>query len=185
MICRQYRYETLLALLPPPAERTAGGELPPLLAAELTLMDQLAVTFLKTYQVWHHRRLLVPLAQQPQRELAFIKRGLEVDAKNYHTWSYRQWLLAACYGPGAAADASNADSVLDEADGVWAGELDFVDAMLAQDVRNNSAWHHRFFVVYASRGQSTGEEERKRILRRELTCVHRFVGPVFPGDLTS
>ncbi|KJA18001.1 hypothetical protein HYPSUDRAFT_145674 [Hypholoma sublateritium FD-334 SS-4] len=166
-----YRYETLLALLPPPAEDADAGaqpDIPPLLAAELALMDELAVTFLKTYQVWHHRRLLVPLARQPRRELAFIQRGLAVDAKNYHTWSYRQWLLAACYGRGAAADPAMPDAVLDEAAGVWAGELDFVDAALAQDVRNNSAWHHRFFVVYGARGQADSEAERARIFRREL-----------------
>ncbi|KAF9485669.1 protein prenylyltransferase [Pholiota conissans] len=159
----QYRYETLLALLPEKFDET-----PPLLTSELRLMDELAVQFLKTYQVWHHRRLLVPLAKQPMRELAFIKRSLEVDAKNYHTWSYRQWLLASCYGLGAAADEANDDSVIDDAEEVWAGELDFVDAMLSQDVRNNSAWHHRFFVVYGCRGLPSSESERQRIFKREL-----------------
>ncbi|KAF8186392.1 hypothetical protein BJ912DRAFT_1022793 [Pholiota molesta] len=159
----QYRYETLLALIASSEQHSHE-----ILATELALMDELAVQFLKTYQVWHHRRLLVPLAKQPLRELAFIKRSLEVDAKNYHTWSYRQWLLASCYGPGAGADDENADSVVDDAEQVWAAELDFVDAMLSQDVRNNSAWHHRFFVVYGCRGQPATESERQRIIKREL-----------------
>ncbi|KAG6857972.1 hypothetical protein C0995_003655, partial [Termitomyces sp. Mi166 len=33
---------------------------------------------------------------------------------------------------------------------LWAGELDFVETIIVQDVRNNSAWHHRFFVVFQS-----------------------------------
>ncbi|GLB42223.1 putative protein prenyltransferase alpha subunit repeat [Lyophyllum shimeji] len=143
----QYRYETLLAIKAP-------------LDVELKLMDELAVSFLKTYQVWHHRRLLLMLTGNPGPELKFITESLKVDAKNYHTWSYRQWLLAFFND-----------------DDLWAGELDFVDAMLVQDVRNNSAWHHRFFVVFQS-GVREGETERGRIVRRELTYVKQNISLV-------
>lgn len=121
-------------------------------------MDELAVKFLKNYQIWHHRRLLVTLTKTPQAELAFIQKGLEVDEKNYHTWSYRQWLLA--HFDGITSDQGN----------IWDGELDFVDAMLKNDVRNNSAWHHRFFVVWGC-GVREGEEDRVEVFRRELTYV--------------
>jgi len=30
---------------------------------------------------------------------------------------------------------------------LWAGELDFVDSLLDADVRNNSAWNQRYFVI--------------------------------------
>ncbi|RDB27917.1 Protein farnesyltransferase/geranylgeranyltransferase type-1 subunit alpha [Hypsizygus marmoreus] len=143
----QYRYETLLAINAP-------------LDVELKLMDELAVSFLKTYQVWHHRRLLLTITRNPAPELAFIAASLKVDAKNYHTWSYRQWLLAFFND-----------------DDLWAGELDFVDAMLAQDVRNNSAWHHRFFVVFQS-GLREGETDRGRVIRRELTYVKQNISLV-------
>ena len=78
---RQYRYDTLVAIGAP-------------LETELKLMDELAVKYLKSYQVWHHRRLLVTLMRKPRPELTFITRSLAEDSKNYHTWSYRQWLLA-------------------------------------------------------------------------------------------
>ena len=45
-MCRQYRYHTILA--------TNAS-----LDEELKLMDILAIQFLKTYQVWHHRRLIL------------------------------------------------------------------------------------------------------------------------------
>ncbi|KAG6828819.1 hypothetical protein H0H92_006644 [Tricholoma furcatifolium] len=140
----QYRYETLLALNSP-------------LDKELKLMDELAVAFLKTYQVWHHRRLLLMITRKPQPELKFITESLKADVKNYHTWSYRQWLLA----------------FFNDED-LWAGELDFVDSMLVQDVRNNSAWHHRFFVVFQS-GLREGETDRARVIRRELTFVKQNI----------
>ncbi|KAJ2912650.1 hypothetical protein MD484_g7767, partial [Candolleomyces efflorescens] len=117
----QYRYETLLAISAP-------------LDVELKLMDELAVKYLKSYQVWHHRRLLVTIMRKPVPELAFITHSFSEDSKNYHTWSYRQWLLA----------------YFNDEEDLWAGELDFVEQMLGQDIRNNSAWHHRFFVVWAS-----------------------------------
>ncbi|CAL1699215.1 unnamed protein product [Somion occarium] len=165
----QYRYHTLLAIKAP-------------LDAELKLMDSLAVQFLKTYQVWHHRRLILTAIYSPppsnasglndptattsssakskpspesqaaaRTELAFITRVLMVDAKNYHTWSYRQWLLA----------------FFDDVH-LWEGELGFVERLLEEDVRNNSAWHHRFFVVFG-RGQLQGEEDRVAVLKRELS----------------
>lgn len=90
--------------------------------------------------------------KDPLPELAFIKQGLvEVDAKNYHTWAYRQWLLLHFN-----------DDIL------WGGELDFAEEMIDADVRNNSAWNHRFFVVWQS-GVRKGDEDREAVLRRELT----------------
>lgn len=118
---------------------------------ELRLMDELAVKYLKTYQVWHHRRLIVTETRKPVPELEFIAKSLKVDSKNYHTWSYRQWLLAYFND-----------------DGLWSGELDFVEHMLKNDLRNNSVWHHRFFVVFQS-GVRKGDEDRDAVVKRELT----------------
>ncbi|KAF9078821.1 hypothetical protein BDP27DRAFT_1441192 [Rhodocollybia butyracea] len=140
----QYRYETLLAI-------EANLE------DELRLMDELAITYLKTYQVWHHRRLLMLQIRKPAPELVFIARTFQVDPKNYHTWSYRQWLLAYFN------DAN-----------LWIGELDFVEELLNDDIRNNSAWHHRFFTVWQS-GVREGEEDRERVLRRELIYVKQSI----------
>jgi protein farnesyltransferase/geranylgeranyltransferase type-1 subunit alpha len=137
MIDRQYRYKTLLAIKAP-------------LDVELRLMDELAVKYLKTYQVWHHRRLLLTETRKPVPELAFIARSLKADEKNYHTWSYRQWLLAYFND-----------------DELWNGELEFVERMLKGDIRNNSAWHHRFFMVFQS-GTRKGDEDRDEVVRREL-----------------
>ena len=130
-------------------------------------MDELAEKHLKTYQVWHHRRLLLlrgaltagtPDPEDPsaiesgiKRELDFIERGLRTDAKNYHTWAYRQWLLAHFNPPSS----------------IWWKELEYIESMLEEDVRNNSAWHHRFFVVFQS-GVHEGDEDRDAAVKREL-----------------
>ncbi|KAJ3500519.1 hypothetical protein NLJ89_g9756 [Agrocybe chaxingu] len=71
----QYRYETLLALLTASSPSGVISPSDPLLEAEIELMDVLAVRFLKT------------------ASSSSSHRSLDVDVKNYHTWSYRQWLL--------------------------------------------------------------------------------------------
>jgi protein farnesyltransferase/geranylgeranyltransferase type-1 subunit alpha len=134
---RQYRYKTLMALKCP-------------LDDELELMNELAIKHLKTYQVWHHRRLLVQQTRNPGPELEFIANSLQNDMKNYHTWSYRQWILAYFND-----------------DELWSHELDFVESMLESDVRNNSAWHHRFFIAFQS-GVRNGDQDKDAIVRREL-----------------
>lgn len=117
-------------------------------------MNELAIKYLKTYQVWHHRRLLIADLRTPIPELKFIEKCLRKDSKNYHTWSHRQWLLA---------------HFVDD-DDLWEGELDFIENAIGDDVRNNSAWNHRYFVVFGCRVMR-GEKDRTRVARRELTYV--------------
>jgi len=117
-------------------------------------MNELVIKYLKTYQVWHHRRLLIADLRTPVPELKFIEKCLRKDSKNYHTWSHRQWLLA---------------HFVDD-DNLWEGELDFIETAIGDDVRNNSAWNHRYFVVFGCRVMR-GEEDRTRVARRELTYV--------------
>eukprot|EP01130_Rhizamoeba_saxonica_P005629 TRINITY_DN2244_c0_g1_i2.p1 TRINITY_DN2244_c0_g1~~TRINITY_DN2244_c0_g1_i2.p1 ORF type:complete len:174 (+),score=44.17 TRINITY_DN2244_c0_g1_i2:478-999(+) len=57
---------------------------------------------------------------------------LEKDAKNYHAWTIRQWALKFF--------------------GLWDNELEYVDKLLNLDVRNNSAWNQRFFVIESTTG---------------------------------
>lgn len=135
---RQYRYETLIATSAP-------------LEPELVLTNTLTKASPKTYQVWHHRRLLLTALRDPVPELAFNEEVLKADPKNYHTWSHRQWLLVH----------------FDQAD-LWASELPLVERLLADDVRNNSAWHHRFFVS-SENGNNAGTGEcSEDTVRREL-----------------
>jgi len=64
---------------------------------------------------------------QPLDELANTASVLRGDAKNFHVWSHRQWLLKRF--------------------AIWEGELDYVESLLQADLRNNSAWNQRHFVV--------------------------------------
>ena len=65
----------------------------------------------------------------PPTETAFLARMFAKDAKNYHVWSYRQWLVRHF--------------------SLWDSEVPYIESLLQSDVRNNSAWNHRWFVVFA------------------------------------
>ncbi len=63
----------------------------------------------------------------PRQEMEAAAATLAFDAKNYHAWAHRQALVAAW--------------------DLWDEELAFTEAVLADDVRNNSAWNQRFFIL--------------------------------------
>ena len=50
---------------------------------------------------------------------------------------------------------------------MWSGELAFVEELILIDLRNNSAWNHRFFVVYEN-GVRRGDEDRSMVDAREI-----------------
>lgn len=54
------------------------------------------------------------------------------DSKNYHVWSYRQYLVRKF--PQHLYTTT---------------ELASIEDLIAADVRNNSAWSHRFFLVFS------------------------------------
>lgn len=56
------------------------------------------------------------------------------DSKNYHVWTYRHWLVRHF----KLWDAPR--------------EIRDVEALLKSDVRNNSAWNHRFMLRFGPRG---------------------------------
>ncbi|KAL5317787.1 hypothetical protein ACEPPN_014886 [Leptodophora sp. 'Broadleaf-Isolate-01'] len=116
--------------------------------AELEWMNQVALDNQKNYQIWHHRQLLIehvyakissnPVAVQElvDSEIAFMTRMFAEDSKNYHVWSYRQYLVRKL-------DLFNQK------------EIESIETLLRTDVRNNSAWSHRFFVVFSDPSIST------------------------------
>lgn len=114
----------------------------------------MSLKYLKNYQIWyknplcaqtdqvskenadplpsyrHHRQVIMTkISTIPPTELSFLAQMFEKDYKNYHVWSYRQWLVRHF--------------------SLWDTELPYIETLLDEDVRNNSAWNHRWFVVFS------------------------------------
>lgn len=115
---------------------------------EIQWLNEVSLENLKNYQIWHHRRLLMDfyypeIESQPEEvarlaksEQDFLAQILAEDTKNYHVWSYRQYLVPKL--------------------GVFGGsEVRAAEALIDEDVRNNSAWSHRFFTVFSDPAHTT------------------------------
>mmetsp|Transcript_9270 Transcript_9270/g.17066 ORF Transcript_9270/g.17066 Transcript_9270/m.17066 type:complete len:212 (-) Transcript_9270:59-694(-) len=74
------------------------------------------------------------------------------DYKNYNGWSHRQFILQHF--------------------SLWNEELPFVEQLLDEDIRNNSAWNHRYTVV---RNQSwpLNDETRDRELTFAMQAIRK------------
>ncbi|WWC71526.1 uncharacterized protein I206_105484 [Kwoniella pini CBS 10737] len=145
----QFRMATLLALHKD-------------LEDELQLMNEFAIQNLKSYQVWHHRLLLLthisPL--DPSSEIDYIHQSLLPDPKNYHTWAYLHWLYSHFYTLGRISQKQ------------WQAELQWCEEMLRVDGRNNSAWGWRWFLRVARPGAEKGKDGLEDELKYALKAIH-------------
>ncbi|KAH0842564.1 Protein farnesyltransferase/geranylgeranyltransferase type-1 subunit alpha [Fonsecaea pedrosoi] len=126
---------------------------------ELDWLEDVSERNLKNYQIWHHRQYLVSLLPTfPPKEPEFITHILLFDAKNYHVWTYRQWLCRRFPDPLLTTDM----------------ELQAVDALINEDVRNNSAWNHRYFVCFGAEELAAIERSESRI-RKDVLASGKLV----------
>ncbi|EPS37100.1 hypothetical protein H072_9299 [Dactylellina haptotyla CBS 200.50] len=118
---------------------------------ELEWVQSIAKRYEKNYQIWHHRQLIIDHLDDPTGERAVTGEMFALDSKNYHVWTYRQWLVQRF-------------QLFDEE------ELAATASLLEEDVRNNSAWNHRYFIVLGRLGEAGPEEgvvERESELAKE------------------
>ena len=93
-----------------------------------------------------HRQKVIEWLNDPSEELALSEAVLAEDAKNYHAWQYRQWIITTF--------------------SLWDKELDYVNKLLTDDFRNNSAWNQRHFVITKTTGYT------EEVLAREVQYVY-------------
>ncbi|KAJ6180480.1 hypothetical protein N7519_010941 [Penicillium mononematosum] len=107
---------------------------------ELNWLNDVSLKYLKNYQIWHHRQVLLSSKAHfptfPPKEADFLMEMFAQDSKNYHVWTYRHWLVRHFR--------------------LWdqPRELEDVEFLLKADVRNNSAWNHRYMLRFGPRDTS-------------------------------
>lgn len=85
----------------------------------------------------HHRQVLMSskthFPEIPTKELDFLMEMFTQDSKNYHVWTYRHWLIRHFK--------------------LWdlPREIQDVNTLIKSDVRNNSAWNHRYMLRFGPR----------------------------------
>ncbi|XP_017063231.1 protein farnesyltransferase/geranylgeranyltransferase type-1 subunit alpha [Drosophila eugracilis] len=141
------------------------------LNAELEYLGKVIAQNSKNYQVWHHRRVIVEMLNDPSNELELTELALvnDGDAKNYHAWQHRQWAIRSFK--------------------LYDDELNFVDRLICEDQRNNSAWNQRFFVVKhfgftpdLIQRELSYTMNRIRIIKNNESAWNYLVGVMRQGD---
>lgn len=110
----------------------------------------------------------------PSKELDFTKAVLSEDAKNYHTWAYRQWVLSHFGGLDVTPITSNVPGAGSSPE-LWQGENEFTKTLLEQDIRNNSAFNHRWYCLFGRRmhGRDQLPAEVESVRDAEIRFVDR------------
>ncbi|EPZ36030.1 hypothetical protein O9G_002673 [Rozella allomycis CSF55] len=114
----------------------------------------------KNYQIWYHRQWCLENEKEIENVIEELNHladhAFNDDNKNYHAWSYRQWIL------------KNFNVSSDQ-------ELDFVEKMIDLDVRNNSAWNHRFFIL--TRDESVNWENELAYVWKKINLAPNNEAP--------
>ncbi|QPG75169.1 hypothetical protein FOA43_002517 [Brettanomyces nanus] len=155
-----YRYKNIKKIV----EETDKEGWHRVLEDELKWCGRVALANEKNYQIWHYREDIIELMishlyggdsdkyDVEKEEFPIIETLIDRDEKNYHVWTHRRWLVERFKMYGSPR------------------ELEFTEKRLAEDVRNNSAWNHRFFVLFGGKG-----EEFEADFDTELGFVKRQV----------
>ena len=124
---------------------------------ELDFLNSISGENPKNYQIWYHRRRIVEELNDPSKELSYTGKILcEADGKNYHAWSHRQWVIKTFK--------------------LWKGEIEFTKELLSDDIRNNSAWNQRWYVLSETRNLAEDKEMCESEIEFALKSLDTVVG---------
>jgi len=135
-----YRRDILTRGIFPKSSAKDANEI---LTAELSLTMAFLRSHPKVYWIWNHRRWClehVPYDKGEQsaiwkqenwsKELYAVEKMLDADARNFHAWDYRRYVLASMPGKHSESD-----------------ELKYTTKKIEANFSNFSAWHQRSKVL--------------------------------------
>ncbi|EPX73639.1 rab geranylgeranyltransferase alpha subunit [Schizosaccharomyces octosporus yFS286] len=121
--------------------------------------------FPKVYWIFNHRRWCLENAPYPNwnYEMMITEKLLSADARNFHGWHYRRYVVSQIEKQG---NYDLADK-----------ELEYTSSAIATNFSNFSAWHNRTKLLELIIKKETDPESRKRlaqkILHEELDTIHQ------------
>ncbi|KAG2180774.1 hypothetical protein INT44_003781 [Umbelopsis vinacea] len=152
-----YRREILLQGIFPTMDEEAKQQV---LQQELEFFMQLIRINPKSYSMWNHRRWCLSVMSKPdwQQEFKLVGKMLDLDARNFHGWSYRRNVVANIREQ--QADTKEIDTK----------EFEYTSTKIKQSFSNYSAWHYRSKVLPSILKDMT-DEERTTVGKKELDLI--------------
>ncbi|PVU97265.1 hypothetical protein BB561_000680 [Smittium simulii] len=167
------------AILLNPANYTACPE------QELSWIESIAEDNPKNYQLWHQRQKIVAQLVETgkinmyntkdnieksgfeldayitsvtnntivAKEIIFLNSQIDLDSKNFHAWSYRQYIIKTF--------------------DLYDYELGFAELKISQDIRNNSAWNQKYFIL--TKGDSSFRIDDLKVLHKEISYSLKMI----------
>lgn len=155
-----YRREILLCGIFPVLDVQAKQDL---LSEDLKRLQAIMRDYPKVYWIWTHRKWCLAQCPWPDwsRELLLVTKMLEQDARNFHVWEYRRYVIAQIE---SAEEASKAQK-----------EFDYTTAAINSNFSNFSAWHNRTKLVpkllFQIEDGPAREDRRRELLQKELELI--------------
>ncbi|ORX68358.1 protein prenylyltransferase [Linderina pennispora] len=139
-------------------EWTDLGTRQTMLEGELQFLLELIKSNIKSYWMWNQRVWALTELPKPnwELELGLVAKLLALDARNYHGWDYRRYVVSMMKKSGA--DPSTVDH----------NEFVFTTDQINRDCANRSAWHNRSKLLPAELERS---EDREGVLATEMSMI--------------
>lgn len=155
-----YRREIMLQGLFPNSDDTTKQNI---LDKELKTLQDIMKDFPKVYWIWNHRKWCLSQIPWPDwsRELLLVTKMLERDARNFHVWEYRRYVVAQIE---KAEESSKAQR-----------EFEYTTAAINSNFSNFSAWHNRTKLIPQILSQvpdaDDRDQRRRELLKDELELI--------------
>ncbi|KAJ2894426.1 Rab geranylgeranyltransferase [Coemansia aciculifera] len=132
-----------------------------MLEAELGFLFEIIMKNVKSYWMWNHR--VWTLNSMPRadwkKELGLVAKLLALDARNFHGWDYRRFIV------------SNLKKASEGSSGSSGGEFAYTTEQINRDCANHSAWHNRSKLLPAVLEKASSAEAQKSLLRTETDMI--------------
>lgn len=136
-----------------------------LLEQELEFLMAIIPKNIKSYWMWNHR--IWALSQLPhpkwEKELGLVAKLLEVDARNFHGWNYRRFVVSRLKQSMATEEQRLQ---------VDKSEFEFTTQQINRDCANHAAWHNRSKLLPAILQDTAGEERLEPEIKLVLNAIY-------------
>ena len=126
-----------------------------LLTEELKQLQLIMKDFPKVYWIWNHRKWVLSQCVWPDwsTELLLVSKMLERDARNFHVWEYRRYVVAQSEASGEGSKTKR--------------EFEYTTAAINANFSNFSAWHNRTKLI----PKLIDDASRQQMLHDELELI--------------
>ncbi|KAK9473925.1 uncharacterized protein V1510DRAFT_413071 [Dipodascopsis tothii] len=129
---------------------------------ELLFVFERLREFPKCYWLWNHRTWCLRSSPTPRwgQELKLVTKMLEMDARNFHGWQYRRYVV---------------DNIQQTTGKSLVGaEFDYTTQKINANFSNFSAWHNRSKLIPTLLAESAGIDPRE-LLTKELALITQAI----------